>query len=970
MNYKITFQFLFLFLFSGLVFGQISYQGPASGSVPSGVMMTTDDFSKVLPLNDPKERKVRNLPDPVYNEDIGNLIPAAAPDGTNYFEDPNANVSSKGGGEQTLLLQDFAGISMTNSIPPDPHIAVGPNHVLATVNSQFAIWDKEGNLIKNINADNWYSSVLGAPGAFDPQIIYDHYSDRWFMLWDSQDDNLQRAHFLISISDDDDPTGIWYNYALPANVMGSDTVNHWGDYPQIGFDDEAIYINSRQFFFGGGKVYDRIRILNKAEYYAATGGPVTWTDIYDITYPGSAARPDVIHPVIMYSTASEYYFLHGLRTGGNMVTLYRLTNPLTSPVLTGVNVPTTSYSMAPNANQLGGGSPLIESNGSHIKTAPVYRDGFIWYSHSVRHPATITSASLRYGKINVSTNTVVEEATFGAIDQWYIYPTITVDKDQNIAISYTRTSLTEYAGAFYTTRLASDPPGLTGSTLLKEGAGNYVVTFGGTRNRWGDYLGIYLDPVTESNIWMLTEYAAATNTWGTWIGEIRLVPYPGAHIFTSSSSLEFGNVEINFMSDTLNLVIANYGEDQLNITSIPDSVGPFKLLTPLSFPINLNSYDSLTVEFYFAPTITGEYENTLNITSNDPNFTGVTLKGKGYEINPVDVNTLYAASGLNNSGAMLTINTTTGSGTILGPSLFNEVKSITIHPVTKVMYGLITTSTEAQIIRVNAEAGDSYNLFTLPVGLMQGIAFDTLGNMYGMTRVGEVYQIDLENKAAALLSNSAPVTSITFNPLTNELWASAFVIAGSNRDLVFKVDPATGDTTVIGHTGINNYNNGITFDRDGNLFGVTGTGSAVNNFISINTSTGEGAVIGSVGFQTVTGLAFLLGNPVSVEDDEISSIPDEFKLLHNYPNPFNPSTTIGFTLPAASFVKLSIYNILGEVVDVLINKQLGPGVHTVNWNSTDRSGMKLGSGVYFYELKASGSNGTEFTEMKKMILLK
>src|SRR5690606_5038560 len=149
-------------------------------------------------------------------------------------------------------------------------------------------------------------------------------------------------------------------------------------------------------------------------------------------------------------------------------------DPLTNPVLTAVTIPVTPYAAAPNANQLGGGSPLIEANGSHIKNAPVFRDGYIWYSHSLRNPTQINTTSLRYGKLDVSTNSVVEESTFGAEDHWYIYPTITVDKDHNIAITYTRTSLTEYPGAYFSTKLAGDPPGLSGSRLLKEGEGNYV----------------------------------------------------------------------------------------------------------------------------------------------------------------------------------------------------------------------------------------------------------------------------------------------------------------------------------------------------------------------------------------------------------------------------------------------------------------------------------------------------------------
>jgi hypothetical protein len=86
----------------------------------------------------------------------------------------------------------------------------------------------------------------------------------------------------------------------------------------------------------------------------------------------------------------------------------------------------------------------------------------------------------------------------------------------------------------------------------------------------------------------------------------------------------------------------------------------------------------------------------------------------------------------------------------------------------------------------------------------------------------------------------------------------------------------------------------------------------------------------------------------------------EFKLLGNYPNPFNPTTSIRFHIPELSKVKLKIYNAIGEEVAVLINKELSQGTYDIIWNA---DGFK--SGVYFYQLSSN-----EYIETKKMILLK
>jgi len=99
-------------------------------------------------------------------------------------------------------------------------------------------------------------------------------------------------------------------------------------------------------------------------------------------------------------------------------------------------------------------------------------------------------------------------------------------------------------------------------------------------------------------------------------------------------------------------------------------------------------------------------------------------------------------------------------------------------------------------------------------------------------------------------------------------------------------------------------------------------------------------------------------------------IPESFSLKQNYPNPFNPTTRIEFSLPVAADVELRIYNILGQQVASLINDQRPAGNHSVLWNANDSNGMKLSSGIYFYMLKASGFDGNEFQEIKKMVLLK
>ena len=93
--------------------------------------------------------------------------------------------------------------------------------------------------------------------------------------------------------------------------------------------------------------------------------------------------------------------------------------------------------------------------------------------------------------------------------------------------------------------------------------------------------------------------------------------------------------------------------------------------------------------------------------------------------------------------------------------------------------------------------------------------------------------------------------------------------------------------------------------------------------------------------------------------------PAEFALDQNYPNPFNPSTKIAFRLAVDSKVSLKVFDVLGQEVATLVNTNLVAGAHSVDFNASS-----LNSGVYFYRIEATGINGTNFVDVKKMILTK
>ncbi len=122
--------------------------------------------------------------------------------------------------------------------------------------------------------------------------------------------------------------------------------------------------------------------------------------------------------------------------------------------------------------------------------------------------------------------------------------------------------------------------------------------------------------------------------------------------------------------------------------------------------------------------------------------------------------------------------------------------------------------------------------------------------------------------------------------------------------------------------------------------------------------------------REIENLYTLVKKGVRMSDENIGN-PTEFKIIGNYPNPFNPSTTIKYALPIESNVRLQIFNITGELINEINLNEQEAGYHSVVWNGKTRKGEKASSGIYIYRLKfTSIKNGSTKILSSKMMLLK
>ena len=137
------------------------------------------------------------------------------------------------------------------------------------------------------------------------------------------------------------------------------------------------------------------------------------------------------------------------------------------------------------------------------------------------------------------------------------------------------------------------------------------------------------------------------------------------------------------------------------------------------------------------------------------------------------------------------------------------------------------------------------------------------------------------------------------------------------------------------------------------------SGTATRGYGTLVRACWTGHYEGTSGSQGNFAVIRLTSSPLTAIGNETETV-NSFSLAQNYPNPFNPNTKIQFSISKSVFAKLTIYDITGRVMAILVNEDLKPGIYEVEWDASHRA-----SGVYYYKLETES-----YTETKKMVLIK
>jgi hypothetical protein len=185
----------------------------------------------------------------------------------------------------------------------------------------------------------------------------------------------------------------------------------------------------------------------------------------------------------------------------------------------------------------------------------------------------------------------------------------------------------------------------------------------------------------------------------------------------------------------------------------------------------------------------------------------------------------------------------------------------------------------------------------------------------------------------------------------------------------------TGNWSLKAYAGFPDSGEDVLLSNDGsralNGYKILRNGAIIAQGVSATTYTDSrvpnGSYVYSVIAQYTTGesMAETTDSITILGVDDNLTIPQVTKLIGNYPNPFNPETTISFSLEAKGKVLVEVFNLKGQKIKTLLNKSAESGYHSITWDGKDDFNNEVGSGVFFYKLTTDS-----YTETRKMIMMK
>lgn len=482
------------------------------------------------------------------------FVPAHGPSGIPQLESGDGR---RAPGDLQVQLQNAPSMSLQgltqDLYPPSPNAAAGPEDVIQVINSKVARYDRSGNVTDIVPLPTWFKANLStvcpsgiANGCIfgDVAIRYDQIHGRFLLSLQVSDSFAGTSFLAISVSNGATYASGFKNWLSDATLDGNVQTFNFADFPQIGFDDKAVYLSSIMFSFFGVPSYSKIRIFKKSDLYNPSATTMPYFDIPQlVNEDGTVAtiQPAHVRGRVGVGPAGALFVSSSELPGVDYLTLWRINDPVrANPTITRTTIHgVVRYAKPAAAPQLG--APAALDSGPPDVLKAVYREGLLYTAQNTGHADEPTTVS--YSILNVATNTVANY--FRWRNGSFFYPAFDIPA-------------TVGPGGFIPNKLitatTTDANGnltYAGIKDVKQGEDSYTPN-GAGQARYGEFFGGAIDPV-DGGMWVSGEYAKMKtqipnvsqpfSQYGTWIAYFPWVTMPTFDdVLPGATNYDFINV--------------------------------------------------------------------------------------------------------------------------------------------------------------------------------------------------------------------------------------------------------------------------------------------------------------------------------------------------------------------------------------------------------------------------------------------
>ena len=548
----------------------------AYGTTAAEIIDTTTFDPQILAIEYGSER-LRPVKEVLPSHKLDVVIPAGPPN--------DLPVGGTLAQPRTRTDTLFPGVGQTEWIPPDPALAVGPTHIVTTVNQSIAFYNRDGgqeyyNKLNNTGNPGFFEPVGAAGFTFDPKCFYDQFAQRFVVVALEVYDDTE-AWITIAVSDDSDPHGVWYKYRTDAVItVGSTTF--WWDYTGLGYDPDAYYVTGNLFGLNqsgwggvGFRIFDKTPMLS--------GAPVQHATLRD----GGAASVQVAQH--FGANAAPYFVSVASSTA---LRVHAISDPLGSPHLASTTVAIPAFENPFDAPTAGGNTVwLIDNRIMNVH----WRDGSLYAAHHISESGRNFA---RWYQLDTNDWPDGGNVTFvqgGNIDAgsgmhtWF--PAIYSNRFDEVGVVFGASSENDRISINTTGRLGGDPPGTMGAITQV-----LLAPVNNGHDRWGDYYDVAMDPLDDTRFWVIGEYPESYG-WATWISSFLVsdaqgpvavaddagVIFPGESKTVDVLANDYHVGGLDFEISGFDATSANGGTIALSAGSGPDGRDELIYTAPLGY---------------------------------------------------------------------------------------------------------------------------------------------------------------------------------------------------------------------------------------------------------------------------------------------------------------------------------------------------------------------------------------------------